>query len=150
VTAPIQITQEVWASGHVIPGSKMPPVAQLWRGECVSHDPAAGVLRVQFPTKPEYANPAGMVMGGIVTAMLDDTMGPLVVAQTGGAKFPVSTDLHTQFFKGAPIGPPLIVEARIDRLGRSIAFTSALLLNEKGEVCAKAVHTAMLMDAQGV
>jgi uncharacterized protein (TIGR00369 family) len=125
----------------------MPPVAALWRGEFVSHDPAAGVLRVRFPTKPEYANPGGMVMGGIVTAMLDDTMGPLVVAQTGGANFPASTDLHTQFFKGAPIGPPLIVEARIDRLGKSIAFTSAVLMNNRGEVYAKAVHTALLMDA---
>ncbi len=86
-------------------------------------------------------------MGGIVSAMLDHTMGPLVVAQTGGAKFPSSTDLHTQFFKGVPIGPRCIVEARIDRLGRNVAFTSALLMNEKGEICAKAVHTAMLMDA---
>jgi uncharacterized protein (TIGR00369 family) len=147
MTTPIQITKEVWATGHVILGFKMPPVAQMWRGELESHDPAAGILRVRFPTRAEYANPAGMVMGGIVTAMLDDCMGPLVVAQTGGAKFPASTDLHTQFFKGALIGPPLVVEARIDRLGKSIAFTSAVLLNEKGEVCAKAVHTAMLMDA---
>ncbi len=147
MTTPIQITHEVWASGHVIPGFKMPPVAQLWRGEFVSHDPVSGILRVQFPTKPDYANPGGMVMGGIVAAMLDDTMGPLVVAQTGGAKFPTSTDLHTQFFKGATIGPQCLVEARIDRLGKSIAFTSAVLLNDKGEICAKAVHTAILMDA---
>ena len=147
MTIPIQITHDIWTSGHVIPGFKMPPVAALWRGELVSHDPTAGVLCVRFPTQPNYANPGGMVMGGIVTAMLDDTMGPLVVAHTGGAKFPVSTDLHTQFFKGAPIGPPLVVEARIDRLGKTVAFTSALLMNDKGEICAKAVHTAMLMDA---
>jgi hypothetical protein len=39
------------------------------------------------------------------------------------------------------------VESRIERIGRSIAFTSAVALNPRGEMCAKAVHTAMLMDA---
>lgn len=144
---PIQITHEVWASGYVIDGFKMPPIAAVLQGRLESHDSVAGVLRVSFPTKPEYANPGGVVMGGIVSAFLDDCMGPLVVAQTGGTKFPSSTDLHTQFFKGLPIGPPCVVEARIDRLGRNVAFTSAVVMNEKGEICARAVHTAMLMDA---
>ena len=147
MTVPIQITQENWARGYVLEGFKMPPIAALLQGQLDSHDPAAAILRVRFPTRPDYANPGGVVMGGIVTAMLDDTMGPLVAAQTGGLKFPSSTDLHTQFFKGVPIGPPCLVEARIDKLGRSIAFTSAVLMNDKGEICAKAIHTAMLMDA---
>ena len=147
MTTPIQITHENWARGYVTDDFKMPPIAGVLQGQLVSHDPAAGLLRVQFPTKPEYANPGGVVMGGIVSAMLDDCMGPLVLAQAGGTKFPMSTDLHTQFFKGVPIGPPCLVEARIDRLGHSIAFTSAVVMNEKGEICAKAVHTAMLMVA---
>lgn len=147
MTAPIQISQENWARGYVIDGFKLPPIAGVLQGRLERHDPAAGVLRVSVPTKPEYANPGGVVMGGIVSAFLDDCMGPLVVAQTGGTKFPVSTDRHTQFFKGVPIGPNCMVEARIDRIGRNIVFTSAVAMNEKGEVCAKAVHTAMLMDA---
>jgi len=146
MTAPIQITHEAWAAGFVIPGFKHPPVKALWGAKLESQDPAVGILRPKFPTRPDYANPAGMVMGGIVTAMLGDTMGPLVAAATGGTKFPVSTDLHTQFFEGAPIGGMLTVEARTVRLSRSIAFTSAVLMNGKEEVCAKAVHTAMLMD----
>ena len=147
MTAPIQMTHENWARGYVLDGWKMPPIAAVLQGELDSHDPVAAILRVRFPTKPEYANPGGVVMGGIISAMLDDCMGPLVVAQSGGAKFPSSTDLHTQFFKGVPIGPQCLVEARIDKLGRNIAFTSAVLMNEKGEICAKAVHTAMLMEA---
>lgn len=147
MTVPIQITQENWARGYVIDGFQMPPIAGVLQGRLESHHTVPGVLRVSFPTKPEYANPGGVVMGGIVSAFLDDCMGQLVVAQTGGAKFPSSTDLHTQFFKGVPIGPPCVVEARIDRVGRNVAFTSAVVMNEKGEVCAKAVHTAMLMDA---
>jgi hypothetical protein len=59
MTMPIQITHEVWASGHVIAGFKMPPVAQFWRGAFVSCDRTAGVWRVRFPTNTN-AIPGGM------------------------------------------------------------------------------------------
>ena len=39
-----------------------------------------------------------------------------------------------------------MTEARIDRMGRSIAFTSGVALNENGDVLAKAIHTALLID----
>ena len=143
---PIQMTAETWVAGHVIEGFKIVPISRFLDARLESHDPVTGVLRVSFATRPEYANAAGVVNGGIVSAMLDDTMGPLVVAQTGGAKIPISTDLHTSFFKGVPIGPRCIVEARIDRMGRSVAFTSAVALNENGDVLAKAIHTALLID----
>ena len=143
---PIQMTAETWASGHVIEGFAIARISRFLDAQFENHDPAAGVLRVSYATRPEYANPAGVVNGGIVSAMLDDTMGQLVVAQTGGAKLPVSTDLHTSFLRGVPIGPRCMVEARMERMGRSVAFTSAVALNENGEVLAKAIHTALLID----
>jgi hypothetical protein len=39
-----------------------------------------------------------------------------------------------------------MVEARMERMGGSVAFTSAVALNENGEVLAKAIHTALLID----
>ena len=143
---PIQMTAETWTAGYVIEGFGIAPISRFLDARLETHDPVTGVLRVSFATRPEYANPGGVVNGGIVSAMLDDTMVALVVAQTGGAKVPVSTDLHTSFFKGVPIGPRCIVEARIERMGRTVAFTSAVALNENGEVLAKAVHTALLID----
>ncbi len=53
------------------------------------------MLRVSYAPKPEYANPGGAVMGGLVAAFLDDCMGPLIVAATGAETFPVTLDLHT-------------------------------------------------------
>src|SRR5581483_6392636 len=54
----------------------MPPVARLLGWTLVSVDPARGEIRVRFEAKPDFLNPAGTVQGGILTAMLDDTMGP--------------------------------------------------------------------------
>jgi acyl-coenzyme A thioesterase PaaI-like protein len=68
-------------------GFPIPPIGKLLGSRMESHDPKAGVLRVSFPTKPEYASPDGAVMGGIAAAFLDGVMVPLIVAATGGAKF---------------------------------------------------------------
>jgi uncharacterized protein (TIGR00369 family) len=143
---PIQITAERYEQGEIIPGFAIPSITRFldMRVEC--HDTAAAVLRLSFSTRPEYANPHNSVNGGILAAMLDDAMNCLILAQTGGSKLQVSTDLHTSFFRPAPIGPRVTVVARIDRMGRSVAFTSAEALNDKGEVLARAVHTAAFIQ----
>jgi uncharacterized protein (TIGR00369 family) len=140
----IQMNASDWEAGFVLPGFPIPPIGKLLGGRFESHDAAAGILRVSFPTKPEYANPGGAVMGGIVASFLDDCMGPLIVAATGGEKFPVTLDLHTTYFKPVPIGPRALVEARIDRLGGSAVFTTAHIADEKGDVLVRAIQTAML------
>ncbi|MGE0739851.1 MAG: PaaI family thioesterase [Hyphomonadaceae bacterium] len=140
----IQMKASDWEAGFCAPGFPVPPIGKFLGGRFESHDAAAAILRVSFPTKPEYANPGGAVMGGIVASFLDDCMGPLVVAATGGEKFPVTLDLHTTYFKPVPIGPRALVEARIDRLGASAVFTSAQIASESGEVLVRAVQTAML------
>lgn len=140
----IQLQESDWESGSFLPTFPIPPIARFLGTRFEHHNPGEGVLRVSFPTKPEYANPGGMVMGGIVASFLDDAMGPLVVAATGGKCFPVTLDLHITYFKPVPIGPRAMVEARIDRLGRSTVFTNASILSEDGEELARAVHTATL------
>lgn len=142
--AAIQLNARDWEAGFVMPGFPIPPIGKLLGGRFESHDPVLGVLRVSFPTKPEYANPGGAVMGGIVASFLDDCMGPLIVAATGGEKFPVTLDLHTTYFKPVPIGPRALVEARIDRMGGSAAFTTAQIADESGDVLVRAIQTAML------
>ena len=143
---PFQITAEGWASGRIAPHFVNPPISRFLESRFESHNLETGVLRLSFPTKPEYATPAGTVNGGIITAMLDDAMGPLCLVHSGGTKVWGSTDLHTQFFKPVAVGPRCYAEAKMDRMGRAVAFASAVLLNEKSEICAKCVHTAQLIE----
>ena len=143
----IQLKASDWEAGLVTQGFPIPPIGKLLGGRLERHDPKAGVLCVSFPTKPEYANPGGAVMGGMVAAFLDDCMGPLIVAATGGEMFPVTLDLHTTYFKPVPVGPRAVVEAKIDRIGRSAVFTSASVISEDGEVLVRAIQTAILRPA---
>jgi len=137
----IQLTQERYDSGEILPGIKVPPITRLLDARIESHDTQTAVLRCSYGSRPEFANPRNAVNGGILAAMMDDAMNCLILAQNG-ERLQASTDLHTSFFKPVPMGPRVLVEARIDRMGRSVAFTSAVALNDKGEVLAKSSHTA--------
>ena len=52
------------------------PAAELLGWTLIEIDPEKGKIRVQYEAKREFLNPVGNVQGGILTAMLDDAMGP--------------------------------------------------------------------------
>lgn len=144
---PVEITKADYDAGRIGQDFTVPPCALHLNARFESHDAAASVLRISFLPRPEFANPGGTVQGGFITAMMDDTMGPVVLAATGGEKVPVTCDLHTTYFASPKIGERCYVEAKVERLGKSIAFTSAIMFDEKGNVLAKASQTARLVDA---
>lgn len=83
---PVQLHASDWEAGIVTPGFPIPPVGAIMGGRLEHHDPVAGLLRVSYATKPEYANPGGAVMGGLVAAFLDDCMGPLMMQRPAASK----------------------------------------------------------------
>ncbi|MBL8545480.1 MAG: PaaI family thioesterase [Hyphomonadaceae bacterium] len=144
---PIAITKADFDAGRIGKQFAVPPCAAHLNARFESHNLETGVLRISFLPRPEFANPGGTVQGGFITAMMDDTMGPVVLAATGGEKVPVTCDLYTTYFTSPKIGERCYVEAKVERLGKSIAFTSATMFNEAGDVLAKASQTARLVDA---
>lgn len=120
-----------------------PPSAVLlgWRGLAFSREEKR--LKVAFTAREEFYNPFGLVQGGIVSAMLDDTMGPLVGMLTEGKFAITTTDLHVTFLKGATAGE-LTCEARVVKLGRNVAFTEAELFDAQGALLARGLSTIFL------
>jgi hypothetical protein len=57
-----------------------PPAATLLGWELVAVDPEAGTIEVAFSASEQFLNPAGVIQGGFLAAMLDDTLGPALVA----------------------------------------------------------------------
>ena len=83
-----------------------PPAAALLGWELVSVDPDAGTIEVAFTASDQFLNPVGVIQGGFLTAMLDDTLGPALVATLGPDRFALTTDLHVQFLRPARPGRP--------------------------------------------
>jgi uncharacterized protein (TIGR00369 family) len=124
----------------------MPPVALLLGWRLHEIDPRSGTIVVEYEAKPEFANPMGNVQGGIIAAMLDDTMGPALVATLPEGKFAPTLEMKVSYLEAAPVGGRLFGHGRVVRSGRTIAFLAADLLDEQGRLVATASATARIID----
>jgi uncharacterized protein (TIGR00369 family) len=86
------------------------------------------------------------VQGGILTAMLDDTMGPATFIMTDGKFYTTTITLTVNFLASARPGP-LVAEAKVIQLGKTIAFMEGRLTAEDGTLIATATTTARLLEA---
>src|SRR5215831_8291461 len=122
-----------------------PPAARTlgWRLDQI--DPEAGTIRVRFEARPEFVNPTGAVQGGFLAAMLDDTMGPCLVATLGPDQFAPTLELKVSFLRPARPGP-LVGTARVLHRGGTIAFLSGELSDDSGTLLATASATARIVD----
>ncbi len=132
----------------VIDGRTAPPPAAVALGwELLSVDPDAGTIEVAFTASDRFLNPVGVVQGGFLAAMLDDTLGPALVATLGPGQFAPTTDLHVQFLRPARPGR-LVGRGRIVRRGKDIGFMSGELVDSSGAVVATATATAQIRTMQ--
>jgi uncharacterized protein (TIGR00369 family) len=121
----------------------LPAAAATLGWELVSADPDNGTIEVAFRATEAFLNPAGAVQGGFLAAMLDDTLGPALVAGLDPGDFAPTTDLHVQFLRPARPGR-LLGRGRVVRRGREIGFLAGELLDEDGAVVAVATATVQI------
>ncbi len=121
----------------------MPPVANMLGWRFIASDAEAGTIDVGFDAKPEFANPAGNIQGGMLAAMMDDTMGPAVLIKSGGKLMCSTIELNIQYLRPVGVGP-VTTRAKVVKLGRSIGFIECELFDQEGRLCAKATTSAAL------
>lgn len=124
-----------------------PPCAALLGWTLLDHDAAKGWAKIAFEGRLEFVNPAGFIQGGMLTAMLDDTMGPAVLLMTEGRFYTVSIGMSVSFLAPAKPGR-LIGEGQVVQLGKSIAFVEASLVDDKGVLVARASSQARLIPVE--
>lgn len=121
-----------------------PPAAATLGFKLLDIDPDAGTIRVQFEGKREFLNPMGNIQGGFLSAMLDDTLGPALVATLPPDHFAPTIELKVNFIRPAKPGV-LIGTARVVSKGGTIAFLAGELSTEQGELIATASATARIV-----
>jgi molybdopterin converting factor subunit 1 len=103
-----------------------------------------GHMRWEFNVTDELLNPAGMVQGGFVTAMLDEAMGPAALAQLGPGHLIPTLELKVSFIRPALPGR-FVSDGRVVHLGRSVAFLEGRLTDDEGNLVATATATARVV-----
>ena len=122
-----------------------PPAAATLGFKLLEIDAEQGTIRVQFEGKEQFLNPLGNVQGGFLCAMLDDTLGPALVATLPKDHFAPTIELKVNFIKPAKPGV-LVGTGRVVSRGGTIAFLSGELSTEAGELIATASATALIVQ----
>jgi uncharacterized protein (TIGR00369 family) len=122
-----------------------PPSSKLLGWHLIDARPEEGWIRIGFDGRGEFCNPAGFIQGGILSAMLDDTMGPAVFVMTEGKLYTATITMTVNFLAPAKVGP-IVGEAKVTQLGRTIAFVEAKLTAADGAVLATATTSARLVE----
>ena len=121
----------------------MPPIARLLGWKLLALDPHMGTIEVEFAAKDAFTNPSGFVQGGILAAMLDDTLGPAAFAMTGGKWLTTTIDLSLHYIR--PVVPGRITaKAKVINLGARIAFLEGELFDADGKLSVVATASALL------
>jgi uncharacterized protein (TIGR00369 family) len=122
----------------------MPPVAGLLGWELQEVDPQAGTIVVRFDGRPEFTNPLGNIQGGMLAAMLDDTMGPALVATLPPGGFAPTLEMKVTYLQPAVVGP-LWGHGRVVKRGGTISFVEADLVDADGAMIARATATVRMI-----
>ena len=99
-----------------------------------------GYARLSLVVGPQHTNPLGGMHGGVITTMMDSSLGAALWALRGeeATRLPHATvEMNASFLSGARAGDRIVVEGRVIRRGKSVAFGEAEARRNGEELIAK-------------
>ena len=112
------------------------PIGKWLDGTLVKAE--AGKLTAEFIVRPDFLNHAGVIHGGVISAMLDEMMGMTLITAKIDHLY-VTINLYIDFLFGAKANEKITVTTEIHRVGKKIANVEAKLHNAEGKLLAKGV-----------
>jgi uncharacterized protein (TIGR00369 family) len=107
--------------------SKPPKFLTILGAHNVAFDETKETMTMHFDIGEELTHTDGaFVQGGFITAMLDTSMAHLLIFKTNGEFNPLTLNINVNFIAPGTPGK-FITSASIDKMGKSISFTSAHL-----------------------
>lgn len=117
----------------------------------VLENAAAGEVTLRFEVRREMTNPYGNIHGGMMSALIDETIGWAVVSLESPQHY-TSLNLNIDFLFAIREGDSLLATGRVVRAGKKIVHAECLVEDLQGRLLAKAssnlVATSMkILDA---
>lgn len=126
---------------------QVPPNCDLTLGlRCVDKSvPGATIWEMRADER--FANPAGIIQGGFLTAMLDSSMGASAVTALRGRRANVANaEMKVSFLRPAKVGTLLRCETLTTHAGSTVLFLEGKILDETGNVIASATSSYIARD----
>jgi len=119
------------------------PISKLLGWKYLEFDPSSQVLKVEMQARPDFVNPAGFIHGGMLAAMLDETLSPTLALTLGPGEFAPTLEIKVNFISPAKVGR-VLGTGRIVSRGRSICFLEGRLHDDQGKLLATATATSKI------
>lgn len=111
-------------------------IGAMLKLEPEAYDEQAGEITLSHVVDEREVNIYGTLHGGIITWLMDSTMGTLAKAYTGHDVL-VTADIHVHFLKALKTGDRAMIKARITNNGHRL-MNLVSEMNVGGELCATA------------
>lgn len=106
-----------------------------------------GKLKLSFTVRKEFTNPLGIIHGGVLAGIIDESIG-MTSYSLGLQDVFVALNLNVDFLRPAFLGEELFVSSEVIRSGKTLLHLDCVILNKKGKIIAKAssnmVKTAVI------
>jgi uncharacterized protein (TIGR00369 family) len=127
---------------------QVPPNCDLTLGLVCVDKSVPGATIWQARADERFANPAGIIQGGFLAALLDSAMGASAVTalETGRRAFVANAELKISFLRAAKVGDTLRCETLTRSAGRTVLFLEGKVVNQDGDVLATATSSYIARD----
>lgn len=106
---------------------------------------AKGVVRARLLLTKNHVNTHGGIHGSVSATLIDWVGGIAIAAWDNRDKAGVSTDIHISYVSSAKDGDSIEIEGKCDKVGGTLAFTTATIWKivdgQRGPVVATGSHT---------
>lgn len=117
------------------------PVSNWLNGKILEAE--HGRVKMEYPARPEMNNGLGIVQGGILVAIADNTIAYTVF--TLGLENHLNTvSFHVEYHAPAIVGQPIVAEGFITREGKNIVFTECMLRDIEGKLLVKSTSSLLV------
>ncbi|MFI5035277.1 MAG: PaaI family thioesterase [Acidimicrobiales bacterium] len=127
---------------------QIPPNCDLTLGLTCLDKSVPGTTVWTMTADERMANPAGQIQGGFLAAMADSAMGASAVTALKGRRASVAnTELSIALLRSVRPGERLTCTARVLKVGATITFVEARIVDGEGRAVATA-HSSYLTKAR--
>lgn len=126
---------------------QIPPNCDLTLGMVCVDKSTPGTSVWTMRADERFLNPAGIIQGGFLAAMLDSAMGASAVTGAGERRVHVAnTEMKVSFLRPAELDSTLTCTARVLKTGSVICFVEATILDHQDRLIATASSSYLLKD----
>jgi uncharacterized protein (TIGR00369 family) len=126
---------------------QIPPNCDLTLGLVCLDKSTPGTTVWTMSADERFLNPAGIVQGGFLAAMLDSAMGASAVTGAGERKVSVlNTEMKISFLRPATLNSRLTCTATVLKSGRVISFVGARVIDDQDQLIATASSTYLIKE----